>query len=91
MCLGIVLYGPMPDRELQIPFALDSVMELRSIVACARTLGNGSCVSYGRTITADDIAGLCGTIGYEIVCGISKRVPRIIYRNNKIVDVVRYD
>ena len=28
-------------------------------------------------ITADDLAHLYGTIGYEIVCGISKRVPRI--------------
>lgn len=28
-------------------------------------------------ITADDLAVLSGTIGYEIVCGISKRVPRI--------------
>ena len=28
------------------------------------------------TITADMLAGIYGTIGYEIVCGISKRVPR---------------
>ena len=28
-------------------------------------------------ITADELAILCGTINYEIVCGISKRVPRI--------------
>ncbi len=28
-------------------------------------------------ITADEIGALCGTIGYEIVCGISQRVPRI--------------
>ena len=28
-------------------------------------------------ITADDIAKLTGTIGYEIVCGISQRVPRV--------------
>ena len=28
-------------------------------------------------ITADDLAHLYGTIGYEIVCGISKRVKRI--------------
>ena len=28
-------------------------------------------------ITADDLASLYGTIGYEVVCGISKRVPRI--------------
>jgi len=28
-------------------------------------------------ITADDLAQVYGTIGYEVVCGISKRVPRI--------------
>ncbi|MBQ7012574.1 MAG: alanine racemase [Oscillospiraceae bacterium] len=28
-------------------------------------------------ITADEVAGKYGTIGYEVVCGISKRVPRI--------------
>lgn len=28
-------------------------------------------------ITADDVAQLCGTISYEVLCGISKRVPRI--------------
>ena len=28
-------------------------------------------------ITADDLAHLYGSIGYEIVCGISKRVPRV--------------
>ena len=34
-------------------------------------------------ITADDIAELCGTIGYEIVCGISGRVPRIYIDKHK--------
>ena len=29
-------------------------------------------------ITADELAGMIGTIGYEIVCGISPRVPRVI-------------
>lgn len=28
-------------------------------------------------LTADDLANMVGTIGYEIVCGISKRVPRV--------------
>jgi len=28
-------------------------------------------------ITADELASTYGTIGYEVVCGISKRVPRI--------------
>ena len=31
-------------------------------------------------ITADEIAKLTGTITYEVVCGISKRVPRIYLR-----------
>ncbi len=33
--------------------------------------------SGDETITADDLAHLYGTIGYEVVCGISKRVDRI--------------
>ncbi len=32
--------------------------------------------SGDEVITADDIAKLCGTIGYEVVCGISRRVER---------------
>lgn len=30
-----------------------------------------------ESITADELANIYGTIGYEVVCGISKRVPRI--------------
>lgn len=41
----------------------------------------------GKEITADDIADLCGTIGYEITCGISKRVPRIIIKNAEQVEI----
>ena len=40
-----------------------------------------------ESISADDIADICGTIGYEIVCGITKRVPRIIYNNGKFISV----
>ncbi|EWM52665.1 alanine racemase [Ruminococcus flavefaciens] len=34
-------------------------------------------IDGGDRITADDLAQIYGTIGYEVVCGISKRVPRI--------------
>ncbi|GJL78442.1 MAG: alanine racemase [Nitrospinaceae bacterium] len=30
-----------------------------------------------ETITADDMAEQCGTISYEILCNVSKRVPRV--------------
>lgn len=33
--------------------------------------------SGDEIITADDLALLYGTIGYEVVCGINKRVDRI--------------
>jgi len=39
------------------------------------------------SISADDIAGIYGTIGYEVVCGVSKRVPRVFFNNGEIVDV----
>ncbi|MBR7033785.1 MAG: alanine racemase [Clostridia bacterium] len=36
--------------------------------------------SGDKTITADDLAHMYGTIGYEIVCGINKRVKREFLR-----------
>ena len=36
-------------------------------------------------ITADDVAGMYGTIGYEVVCGISKRVPRVFLEDGRKV------
>lgn len=33
--------------------------------------------SGNETITADDLANLYGTIGYEVICGINKRVDRV--------------
>ncbi len=37
------------------------------------------------SITADEVAGMYGTIGYEVVCGISKRVPRIFTDHGSII------
>ncbi len=34
-------------------------------------------ILFGKDLSVDEIADICGTINYEIVCGISKRVPRI--------------
>jgi alanine racemase len=39
----------------------------------------------GEEITAGEVAGWCRTIPYEIVCGISKRVPRM-YRGTQQPD-----
>jgi len=39
-------------------------------------------------ITADELAGIANTINYEIVCSISRRVPRVYYKDGKMIDVL---
>ena len=34
-------------------------------------------ILFGKELLADELADICGTINYEIVCGVSSRVPRI--------------
>ena len=42
------------------------------------------------TVTAEILANLIGTINYEIVCMISKRVPRIYLKDGKAVKTLNY-
>ncbi len=35
---------------------------------------------FGKELKVDALADLCGTINYEIICGISPRVPRVILK-----------
>lgn len=37
--------------------------------------------------TADDVARKAGTISYEVVCGISRRVPRVYWQNGSLVSI----
>lgn len=143
---GIILYGLTPADGLSLPFELQPVMTLKSVVSMVKDISVGDTVSYGRTFKAtkpmrvatvtagyadgypralsncgevlihgvrapiigrvcmdqltvdvshipdisigdevilfgkelpvEELARLCGTINYEIVCGISPRVPR---------------
>ena len=48
-------------------------------------------IIFGEDIvTADDIAMSLGTINYEIVCMISRRIPRIYLCEGKVVSTVNY-
>ena len=40
------------------------------------------------TPTADTLAESAGTINYEVVCLVSKRVPRVFVKDGKIIDVM---
>ena len=41
------------------------------------------------TITADEVAAKAQTIGYELVCGIAPRVPRVYLKNADVDSIVR--
>ncbi len=48
-------------------------------------------VIFGKElVTVDDIARDCDTINYEILCQVSRRVPRIYIQNGEIVDIADY-
>jgi alanine racemase len=41
-----------------------------------------------KAVTAEEIGDKMGTINYEVVCGIGKRVPRVYIKNNGVVKTV---
>ena len=44
----------------------------------------------GVSFTADDIADIIGSISYEVVCAVSKRVPRVYLEEGKVVSIKNY-
>lgn len=161
---GIILYGLLPDCELQEKMDLKPAMELKTVISQIKTIKKGQTVSYGRTFTAEkdikvatipigyadgysrrfsgrshmlvcgkrapiigrvcmdqlmlditgideakeedevvvfgkqgdeeisvwELANLIETIGYEIICLIGKRVPRIYYKDGEKMKKVSY-
>lgn len=43
-----------------------------------------------NAISVEEVADIDGTINYEIVCQLGKRIPRVYYQDNEIVDTVDY-
>lgn len=41
---------------------------------------------WGKNNPINELASLAGTIPYELTCAVSKRVPRIYYRNGQLVE-----
>ncbi len=50
------------------------------------TVYGGQC----EQVSVDYNAALIGTIGYELTCAVSCRVPRVIKENGEVVEIVRY-
>ena len=43
----------------------------------------------GEEITADEVAAKAQTIGYELICGIAPRVPRVYLENGQVESIAR--
>ena len=67
-------YAPIVGRICMDQFMVD-VTHIENVSLGDRVILMGS--ENGISITADEIADFAQTINYEIVCGVSKRVPRI--------------
>ncbi|MEE1002182.1 MAG: alanine racemase [Acutalibacteraceae bacterium] len=44
----------------------------------------------GKGLSTDEFSSLCGTINYETVCLVGKRVPRVYYKNGKEQEIVNF-
>lgn len=53
-------------------------------------IGDEVIIFGAHTVTADTLASILGTINYEIVCMISKRIPRIYKMNKRTVKTLNY-
>ena len=41
---------------------------------------------FGKRNSVEELARLAGTIPYELTCAVSKRVPRVYFRDGKEVE-----
>ena len=44
----------------------------------------------GQTITMEEISAAADSFNYEFICGISRRVPKVYYREGREVSSVHY-
>lgn len=46
--------------------------------------------SDGVFLPVEEVAGLCGTVHYELICVLGKRVPRVYRKNGETIGVTDY-
>lgn len=44
----------------------------------------------GLCIPVEEPAEAAGSFNYEFVCSVSRRVPRVYYKNKKVVEEISY-
>ncbi|MDX1796385.1 MAG: alanine racemase [Hydrogenovibrio sp.] len=71
---------PVWIRDRKLPLVGRVSMDMITVdvteIADEIELGDEA-VLWGEQVSVDEIADLCGTIGYELLCGVTQRVPRV--------------
>lgn len=75
---------PVLIRGQQMPLAGRVSMDMITVdvtdLAGQVQLGD-EVILWGAGLAVDEVAQACGTIGYELLCGVTKRVPRVEVQN----------
>lgn len=80
-------YAPIIGKICMDQFMVD-VTKIQDVCEGDEVVLIGS--QGNNSITVEEIARLDNTINYEIVCQLGKRIPRVYYKKNKIIDTVDY-
>lgn len=80
-------YAPIVGRICMDQFMVD-VTHIEGVCDGDEAVLIGS--QGGKVISVEEIADIDGTINYEIVCQLGKRIPRVYYKDEKIVYTVDY-
>ena len=80
-CAFLTADGPAPQRGR---ICMDMCMI--DLTDCPHVQVGDEVEVFGKNNSVDDLAVIAGTIPYELVCAVSKRVPRVYLRGGKEVD-----
>ncbi len=57
-------------------------------VSSVNNISTGDSVTvFGEELSAHNLAEIAGTISYELLCAVGKRVPRVYQQNNQVTEV----
>lgn len=80
-------YAPIVGRVCMDQFMVD-VTDIADVTEGDEAVLIGA--QGDNRITVEEIAALDGTINYEIVCQLGKRIPRVYYKGGQVVYTVDY-
>ena len=80
-CTFMTADGPTPQRGR---ICMDMCMI--DLTDCPRVQVGDEVEIFGVHNSVNELASIAGTIPYELVCAVSKRVPRVYLQDGKVVD-----